>query len=74
MSITLDFAPRLLPAPKAAHYLGVSESKLRTLPIPRKRMDGKRVYDRFDLDAYSDGLPYEDTGENTCDGLFGAKK
>jgi hypothetical protein len=31
----LDFPPRLLPAPAAARYLGVSESLLRMLPIPQ---------------------------------------
>lgn len=68
-----DFAPRLMPAPAAAHYIGVSVSKLRGLPIPRKALDGKRLYDRLDLDHYIDHLPYDDkAGENTCDALFGA--
>ena len=67
------FVPRLLPAPEAAHYLGVSESKLRTLAIPRRVLGGKRLFDRFDLDAYASGLPFEgDTdGEAACDNLFG---
>lgn len=75
MPLTKDFASRLLPAPQAAHYLGVSVSKLAGLPIRRRQLDGKRVYDRNDLDAYADELPYEfDIREsiNTCDGLFGA--
>jgi len=72
MSITLDFTPRLLPAPQAAHYLGVSVTKLQTLPIKRKKLDGKRLYDRIELDAYASSLPDEGEGENTCDGLFGA--
>jgi hypothetical protein len=70
---SLTYAPRLLPAPRAAEYLGVSESKLRTLPISRKVLDGKRLYDRLDLDAYADALKTEDEAEepNTCDKLFG---
>jgi hypothetical protein len=59
MPATRDFAPRLMPAPQAAHYLGVSVSTLRGLGLPRRRLGGKRVYDRADLDAYADALPYE---------------
>lgn len=59
MPVTLDFPPRLMPAPQAAHYLGVSTSKLASLPIPRKVEGGKRLYDRRDLDTYADALPYE---------------
>lgn len=72
MPVTLDFPPRLMAEAQAAHTLGVSVSKLRTMGIRRKRLDGKRVYDRFDLEAFADSLPYEDEGEeNTCDGAFG---
>lgn len=71
MPATRDFAPRLMPAPQAAHYIGVSQSKLRTLGLPRRELDGKRVYDKADLDAYADNLPYEGQEDNTCDGLFG---
>ncbi|WP_335752787.1 DNA-binding protein [Sulfitobacter sp.] len=71
MPVTRDFPPRLMPAPQAAHYLGVSESTLRTTSIPRKPMGSKRVYDRYDLDAYADSLPYEGKSEeNTCDKVF----
>lgn len=56
---SFDFAPILLPAPRAAWYLGVSETKLRALPIARRELDGKRVYHRADLDAYADSLPIE---------------
>jgi hypothetical protein len=66
------FPPRLLPAPVAAAYLGVSESTLRTLGIPRRMLRGKRLYDRLTLDAYASDLPVEGESEaNTCDGLFG---
>lgn len=70
--ISLDFAPILLPAPAAAHYIGVSETKLRDLPIRRKVLDGKRLYDRRDLDEFVNGLSYEGGSEpDTCDGKFG---
>ncbi|WP_068115285.1 helix-turn-helix transcriptional regulator [Tropicimonas marinistellae] len=67
--------PRLMKAPSAAAYLGMSESKLLTLPIPRK-VDGRnRLYDRYDLDAYADSLPTEGETEgnegNGCDDIFG---
>ena len=53
-----------MPAPAAAHYLGVSESTLRTLGIPRRQRGANRLYHVADLDAYADALPIE--GE-TCD-------
>jgi hypothetical protein len=71
MTKHITFAPRLLPAPDAAAYLGISATKLRDLPIPRKKLDGKRLYDRLDLDAYASALPTEGEGENSCDGAFG---
>lgn len=70
---TLHFTPRLMPAPAAAAYLGISETKLRDLKIPRKELDGKRLFERADLDDYADRLRYEgETGENTCDSVFPA--
>lgn len=59
------FTPRLMPAPEAAHYLGVSESTLRTLGLPRRELGAKRLYDRFDLDAYASSLPIE--GDNATE-------
>lgn len=70
----ISFAPRLLPAPEAAAYLGVSPTTLRGLPIPRRALGGKRLYDRMDLDRYASELPYEggDNDEVTqCDQAFG---
>lgn len=61
-----DFPPRLMPAPVAAHYLGVSESTLRTLELPRRQLGAKRVFDKADLDAYADSLPYD--GEKQLSG------
>lgn len=65
MSQPLRVAPRLLPGPLAAQYLGVSSSTLRKLPIPRKESGAKRLYDVRDLDDYADALPYEaGSGQN----------
>lgn len=64
MALSLQFTPRLLPAPQAAHYIGVSEAKLRELDIPRKVLGAKRLYDRIDLDAYADSLATEGEAAN----------
>jgi hypothetical protein len=45
----------------AAHYLGLSASKLRTLDLPCKREGGNVLYDIRDLDAFADRLPYEES-------------
>lgn len=71
------FVPRLLPAPEAAHYLGISETTLRNLGLPRRMLGGKRLYDRLTLDDYASGLPVEgeDSGEsNTCDEILRAMR
>lgn len=72
------FAPRLLPSPEAAHYLGISESMLRGLGLPRKCLGAKRLYDRLDLDRYASSLPLDGesaAGEevDACDAIFGLK-
>lgn len=59
-----QFPPRLMQLKAAAHYLGMSESKLRGLPLPCKRDGGNILYDRLDLDAYADGLPYNGVRED----------
>lgn len=70
--LALEFVPRLLPAPEAARYLGVSESTLRTLDIPRRVLGAKRLYDRIALDAYASDLPIDgETKGDTCAGKFG---
>ena len=73
MPLASELPPRLMPAPVAARYIGVSPSTLSKLGLPRKELGAKRLYDKADLDAYADGLPYEgDSGEvNTCDEVFG---
>jgi len=43
----------------AAHYLGMSKSKLRDLKIPAKRDGANVLYDIRDLDRYADNLPYK---------------
>ena len=53
------FTPRLLGASQAAAYIGVSATTLRSLPIPRKTLGSRVLFDRFDLDQYADSLPYE---------------
>lgn len=70
---SIAFAPRLMPAPEAAAYLGVSATTLRALPIPRRILNAKRLYDRHDLDAYASDLPVEGESEvNSCDAVFGS--
>lgn len=70
--VDLTFQPRLLGAPQAAAYLGISASKLATLGLPRKILDGRKLFDRLDLDAYASSLPTEGEDEaNTCQGKFG---
>lgn len=71
--VDLTYAPRLLPTPAAAAYLGVSETTLRGLDIPRKVLGGKRLYDRLALDEYASGLPTEGQSEsevNSCDEIL----
>lgn len=67
-------------ASQAAHYLGISASKLRTLEIRRKICGAKRLYERGDLDGYADSLPYEGSvstegpeaqAVQECDRVFG---
>lgn len=66
-----EVAPRLMGAADAARYLGVSETTLRGLDLPRRVLGGRKLYDRETLDAYADSLAYEGEGEPTCVGLFG---
>lgn len=75
MATDLTFPARLMPAPRAAAYLGISETKLLTLKLPRRMLDGKRFYDRLMLDDYADSLTLEgqEPAEevNTYRGKFG---
>ncbi|MEL6233313.1 MAG: DNA-binding protein [Pseudomonadota bacterium] len=62
-------------APQAAAYLGIGTTKLRDLDLPRRVMGGCVVYDRVDLDAFADGLPYEDQDDaagDAWDAVLGA--
>jgi len=56
----LTFPPRLLSSVSAAAYLGISETTLRTLGLPRRMLGTRRLYDRYDLEAYADGLEIDD--------------
>lgn len=73
MGSPLVFTPRLMREPSAAAYIGVSPSYLRTLDIPRKQMaDRMFAYEKADLDAWADALPYEGQSRgSTCKGAFG---
>ncbi len=76
MTARATMQPRLMTAPMAAAYLGVSATKLRELPIPRKALGSKRLYEIADLDAYADSLPYVDApppddGDLCADEAFG---
>ncbi|MFQ6550467.1 DNA-binding protein [Aestuariibius sp. 2305UL40-4] len=75
---TYAFPPRLMKAPAAAHYLGISTSKLLTLHLPTKQSGGNVLYDIVDLDAYADSLPTaggedpEWRDEKDADAAFGS--
>lgn len=59
--------PRGLNREQSAAYIGVSPSKFdqlvadRRMPRP-KRIDGRTIWDRYQLDAYFDELPTEKSG------------
>lgn len=77
--MTYHFPPRLMQAKAAAHYLGVSPSKLRSLELPCKRDGGNVLYDRADLDEWADRLPYDglSDGGDECeeaDAAFGGPR
>jgi len=52
--------PALLNERDACAFLGrISETKLRELGLPRRKLGRRRLYDRRDLEAYVDSLPYD---------------
>lgn len=68
--------PRLMGEAAAAQYLGISQTNLRGLGLPRRELGGRRLYDRTDLDDYADSLPYEGERRRSrdrqeCDEAFG---
>ena len=66
--------PALLGEADAARYLEIGATTLRGLGLKRRVLGGRRLYDRRDLDAFVDALPYEGEGNgrtNTCDAVFG---
>ncbi len=74
MAAAPSFVPRLLPTPWAAAYLGVSETTLRGLPIPRKIIGGKRLYDRLSLDVIDAEDIEAADARAALDRAFGVKK
>jgi hypothetical protein len=73
--VALTFPPRLMGAREAAAYLGISETTLRGLGLPRCVLGSRRLYDKLELDAFASDLPTEGQAEsegNSCDSLFGA--
>lgn len=77
--IDISFQPRLMSAPEAARYLGLSETTLRGLGLPRRELGKRRLYDRYDLEAFANSLRYDAEEADTasgereeCDRLFGA--
>ena len=65
MSHSYGYAPRLMQAREAARYLGMSETKFRSVGLESKKSGGNRLWDVRDLDDYADRLDYD--GENTCE-------
>lgn len=73
------YAPILMGVADAALYIGVSQTTLRSLPIPKKRLGARVLYHRFDLEAYAAEMNYDGEQIETlegdreeCDKLFGA--
>lgn len=66
--MSYQFPPRLMQAKAAAHYLGLSTSKFRGLDLPCKQDGRNLLYDKQDLDAYADGLPYNNEDEDVNGG------
>ena len=67
-------AKRLFRPVEAAAYVGLGITTFRKIDIPRKRHGDCVLYERSDLDAFADALPYEGDGnvrKNTCDVAFG---
>jgi len=63
-----QYAPRMLSYRDAAFYIGIAEKTLRNrcsrkakhpLPFKPKRVAGKPVFDRLELDRYCDSLASE---------------
>ena len=71
MPAARDFPPRLMPAPAAAHYLGVSIVIFMPLGLPCKEIKGRRLYDRVDLDWVDDNDIQKARSVSEIDSLFG---
>lgn len=62
--MSFGFPPRLMKAPAAAYYLGISLSKFYAMAIPSKQHNGNTLWDIRDLDEYADELTYKES--NAC--------
>lgn len=58
--VDLAHPPALLGVEHAAAYLGVSRPTLLELDVPHVRIGTRRLYRRFDLDAWVMSLPAAD--------------
>ncbi len=61
---------RLFRPAEAAAYIGLGVTTFRKIKLPRKKHGDCVLYERSDLDAFADALPYEGEGNervNTCD-------
>lgn len=70
-----SFTPALFSPRAAAAYLGISESTLRKLDLPRLKIGARVLLRKADLDAFADSVPYEgETAEeaNSCDDILRA--
>ena len=68
MTARLAIQPALLGEKDAAAFLGIKETKLRELGLPRRKLGRRRLYDRRDLEAYVDSLPYDDEEDHPDEG------
>lgn len=61
LAMSFTFPPRLMKAPAAAYYLGVSPTKFYAMAIPSKQHNGNTLWDIRDLDQYADELAYKES-------------
>ena len=56
--------PRLMSVDLAADYVGIGQTKLRKKGPAVKRIDGRVLYDRLDLDRWVDALGGQPLNDN----------
>ncbi|MDW9619178.1 hypothetical protein [Sinorhizobium meliloti] len=73
---SFSYPPRGLSREEAARYVGVGTTKFdvmvadKRMPKPRK-IDGRRVWDRIELDIAFSDLPHQEERKNFFDTAFG---